>query len=426
MKTSYKTQPLKQVCELCETALSRLKLLNASFISFFTETMVLVLSINGRINFQQLARFGQSCCKRFEKNFRKPFDWLKFNLGFVERVEDHLYAIALDPSYISKSGKKTPGLGYFWSGCAQAVKRGLEILGIALVDANAREATSLRAVQTIKKPTIGRPPKCVEHVEKDSLMKEYLLTLYNYKNELQALSKIVVADAYFSKATFVQGLEIMDFDLVSRFRDDVRLRYLYTGLQKQGRGRKKEFDGVVDINNLRSDVFQKEETTWDKDTITIYSAVVNAVSLQRNVKVVIVEWNEDADKKTQSRKVFFSTDTSLTAKQIIAIYRSRFQIEFLFRDAKQFMGLTHCQARSKEALDFAFNLSLSAVNIANAYCKLQGLDYSICDVKMLMHNAMMIERIISMFGKMPNLRKIRGDDYTIFKDLLLLGVKDAA
>ena len=48
---------------------------------------------------------------------------------------------------VSKNGKKTPGLGYFWSGCAQAMKRGLEILGIALVDADTREAYAIRAVR---------------------------------------------------------------------------------------------------------------------------------------------------------------------------------------------------------------------------------------------------------------------------------------
>ncbi len=44
------------------------------------------------------------------------------------------WAIAIDPSYISKAGKKTPHIGRFWSGCAQSVKHGLEIMGIGLID----------------------------------------------------------------------------------------------------------------------------------------------------------------------------------------------------------------------------------------------------------------------------------------------------
>ncbi len=45
-----------------------------------------------------------------------------------------LLAIAIDSSYISKSGKKTPHIGTFWSGCASSMKHGLEIMGLALVD----------------------------------------------------------------------------------------------------------------------------------------------------------------------------------------------------------------------------------------------------------------------------------------------------
>ena len=40
------------------------------------------------------------------------------------------FTIAFDPSYIYKTGKHTPGLGYFWSGCASKTKWGLEIGGV--------------------------------------------------------------------------------------------------------------------------------------------------------------------------------------------------------------------------------------------------------------------------------------------------------
>ncbi len=38
--------------------------------------------------------------------------------------------------------------------------------------------------------------------------------------------------------------------------------------------------------------------------------------------------------------------------------------EFIFRDAKQFTGLGHCQARGQASLDFHFNASLTALNLA--------------------------------------------------------------
>lgn len=55
------------------------------------------------------------------------------------------------------------------------MKLGLEILGIALVDSAMSEAVALWAVQTqVKYIRKGRRPKCVEHIERDSLVSHYL------------------------------------------------------------------------------------------------------------------------------------------------------------------------------------------------------------------------------------------------------------
>ena len=59
-----------------------------------------------------------------------------------------------------------------------------------------------------------------------------------------------------------------------------------------------------------------------------------------------------------------SSDERQEATQIAWYYHLRFQIELLFRDAKQFTGLTQCQARREEKLDYHLNASLSAVNVA--------------------------------------------------------------
>ncbi|MEG4044924.1 transposase [Microcoleus sp. Pol17_C1] len=62
--------------------------------------------------------------------------------------------------------------------------------------------------------------------------------------------------------------------------------------------------------------------------------------------------------------LLFSTDIHLSPEQIVEYYQARFQIEFIFRDAKQFTGLSDCQARHLPRLDFHFNASLIALNLA--------------------------------------------------------------
>ncbi|PWA10539.1 hypothetical protein FNW52_18635 [Flavobacterium sp. ZT3R18] len=42
--------------------------------------------------------------------------------------------IGFDPSYLSKSGKKTHRVGYYWSGVAGKAKWGLEVAGFAAID----------------------------------------------------------------------------------------------------------------------------------------------------------------------------------------------------------------------------------------------------------------------------------------------------
>ncbi len=53
--------------------------------------------------------------------------------------------------------------------------------------------------------------------------------------------------------------------------------------------------------------------------------------------------------------------------------------------------LTHYQARSKEAMNFAFNMSLTSINVAREFARQNKMDLSIASIKTLLHNAAMLE-----------------------------------
>lgn len=97
---------------------------------------------------------------------------------------------------------------------------------------------------------------------------------------------------------------------------------------------------------------------------------------------------------------FFSTDENMSGRDVMEYYCTRFQIEFCFRDAKQFVGLTDCQARDTRKLDFAFNSSFTAMNVAKIVCKEYGL--SMIRLKVMMISAYYAQRIIDVFEKDPN------------------------
>lgn len=174
-----------------------------------------------------MERYGTHCEQTYRTNFNrsraKCIDWVKFNLALCRRYlnMDALLAIAIDPSYISKSGKKTPHIGTFWSGCASSMKHGLEIMGLALVDVYANNCMMLRAHQT---PSTGELK-----LRNMTLVQHYIAVIKRYKKEFLKVTDIVVADAFFSIRPFVDGIKGYGFHLVSRFRDTASLYYVYTG-----------------------------------------------------------------------------------------------------------------------------------------------------------------------------------------------------
>lgn len=92
----------------------------------------------------------------------------------------------------------------------------------------------------------------------------------------------------------------------------------------------------------------------------MYSAIAYSKSLKRNIRLVHVTYG----KGKLTRKLYFCTDTDMDVLDILDCYQSRFQIESLYRDGKQYTGLTGSQARIKNKLHFHFNTALTTINIA--------------------------------------------------------------
>lgn len=377
--------------------------LTKSFEKILIEVLKLFIVIQGRVNFTQMERYGshdeQTYRNNFERRRLKSINWLKLNIALARRYfgKKGRLAIAIDPSYISKSGSKTPHIGRFWSGCAQAVKHGLEIMGIGLVDIDANNCIMLRAHQTPgQKELVLRNKSQVEH---------YIGVIKRYRKELLKMTNLIVADAFFSTRTFCDGIKENGFHIVSRLRDNACLYYLHDGPRTGKRGRPKVKGDKIDMAKL--DYSKMERLEIEGLEGKAYTLLAWAKALKCKIRLVI--WLMPNGKK----KLFFSNDTTLTGEDVLRFYRTRFQIEFCFRDAKQFTGLTHCQARSTWKLDFHFNASFASLNLAKVMMKEMGMDYSMASFKLLMFNDYITKRIFDASGYRPNQNKIN----RIFKDL---------
>jgi len=374
--TSYKSHIKK--------ALNQMQNINKSQSKFIIGTLGLFLGIIGRINFLQLSRYSKYGEQYFRKQFDKDFNFMEFNSKLVQPNCSSYLAIAFDPCYISKSGKQTPQTGRYWSGVANATKWGLEIGGLAIIDIENHTAFHLEAMQT-------------KQDKKISLLTQYANSILKHKDALAKLSKYVLVDAYFSKEPFVRAFCNENFEIISRLRTDAHLQYEFKGKQKTGRGRPKQFDGKVDYDNLNLSHFTTIEKT---DQEKIYQAKLYSKSLKKWINLVVVYTFR---KNKWTHKNYFSTDLSLNAKMLLDYYKSRFQIEFLYRDAKQNTSLNHCQARSEKKLNMHFNLALTAINIAKIthwtpLKKEARLPFSMRNVKTYYSNVLHIDRFISGFG----------------------------
>lgn len=367
--------------------LDKISVFNKCRKDFFCEVVILLLSIKGRVNFLQLGRFGNFKEQRYRQQFEKPFPWLDFNKELTLSHGGSRFVIAFDPSYINKSGKKTPGVGWYWSGCAGQSKWGLEIGGLAAIDLDNHTAFHLEAVQTL-----------IEDKQATSLTDWYVNVIKERKETLSSISKYLVADAWFSKKPFVDQIIGMDMHLISRLRDDADLKYLYLGPPTGKRGRPSKYAGKVITENIDTNYFELIEQNQEA---TVYSAIVYSKALKRNIRLVHVTYTSDKGK--QIRKLYFSTDTQMDALEILDCYQSRFQIEFLYRDAKQYTGLNDSQARSENKLNFQFNAALTAINIAKvehwlSQPKEARKPFSMTDIKTMNHNRLLLQRFIDVFG----------------------------
>jgi len=368
---------------------------------FLCETLTLFLTIKGRINFLQLERYGKYNEQRYRQQFEKPFDYMAFNTELVKSHGSGHYIIALDPSFIAKAGKKTPGIGYFWSGQAARTKRGLELLGMAAIDVDNHTGFHLDACQTL---TVDHPEKSLAEIYADSFTA--------HSGKLMELSRVAVADAWFTKKSFIDAVCGAGFHFVGRMRDDANLKYLYNGPQQPGPGRPKKYDGNVNHKDIKTEHFHQVLLA---DGTLATTTVAYAVSLQRNVRVVRVPVGK-------THKLYFSTDTQMDAATIVRYYRLRFQIEFIYRDAKQFTGLENCQARTENKLHSHFNMALTATNVAKVAHWLsipqqQRGAFSMADIKTMNHNALLMDRFFSTFGVTPHLKK----NQKLVKELIMYG-----
>jgi len=376
----------------------------------------------GRVNFRNLGRYTSLNEKTFSRWFRRPFDFVTFNLLSLKDLPDSgEWVAAIDASFSPKSGRSSYGLDWFWNGSQGQAEHGLEISLLALVDVTHNTAYTLSAYQTpalpkapkapkvAKESTVNTKDKVAQDADKkiktkaNKTLKETRITRIDIyldhikRDTKRLLGKIryLVADSFYAKTKFINGVVEHGLHVVSKLRHDADLRWLYTGEQK-AKGRPRQYAGKVCFDDL-----SRFELAGEIDGQRVYTAVVNAPTFKCNLRIVYLVREEKGKTYTA---LLFCTDINCAALDILRYYKARFQIEFVFRDAKQYTGLCDCQATSEAKLGFHFNASLTTLNLLRLEDRQQAGEgagrnvISIASWKTRKFNAHLLERFSCHLG----------------------------
>jgi len=356
---------------------------------------------SGGVTMKNIARWTDKGCsyRSVQRFYKLPIDWFQLNLLLLKSLildapSKNEQVLAFDEVVEKKAGKCTFGVDWFYSSIAGHVIRSVSNHVVSLIDTKKEKSFVLTHRQTVKpkktskskkgkkanktsnkqkkesvaKRKAGRPKgsKNKQNIKKAGLLYESFEALLSMVVPLVKLIcpelQYVLADGAYGNKTCCLIVAQFDLDLISKLNRNTGLYLPYEG-KYGGRGRPKKYGKKLDYQKLPDDylVSQQEE---DGICTKIYQVKgIWTKKMPALINVVIIIKLDLASKKA-ARVVLFSTDLTLEAEQLIRFYSLRFQIEFNFRDAKQYFGLADFKNIKPVQVNNAVGLSLFMDNIS--------------------------------------------------------------
>jgi putative transposase len=136
----------------------------------------------------------------------------------------------------------------------------------------------------------------------------------------------------------------------------------------------------------------------------IYQAPLRNREFAAPINVVVILKTNLASKK-QAHVILFSTDLDLSYQKLYDYYTLRFQIEFNFRDAKQYWGLDDFMNIKKEAVTNAANLAFFMVNFSSVLLRQyrkNNPEFSVLDLKSHYRGYRYVAETIKLLPQKPD------------------------
>ncbi|HOG78230.1 MAG TPA: transposase [Anaerolineaceae bacterium] len=390
-----------------------------------------MLSMTGRVTMLGLSRWAEKggSYRTVQRFFHTAIPWATlFWDFFCKHLWDpqETYILAGDESVVTKAGEKTHGLDYFFSGLLKRTVPGLSFFTLSLIGTQRRQSfpvlvrqmvrtTEEKAASQAKKAQKsgerrkkGRPKGSRNKGKAEVTLNPELLRIQEMvKSLLQTMQGAIrlsylVMDGHFGNHPAVHMVRACGLHLISKLRHDAALYMPYLG-PKPKRGPTPRLGEKVNVRQL-PDTYLKETEIKDGFETRTYQLPLLLSEFAQPLNIVIL-LRTNLTTKACSHVILFSSDLELAHDKLIDFYSLRFQIEFNFRDAKQFWGLEDFMNVSEVAVTNAANLSLFMVDISQVLmCEYRqnDPDFSILDLKAHYRGYRYVSETIKMLPQMPD------------------------
>jgi putative transposase len=226
----------------------------------------------------------------------------------------------------------------------------------------------------------------------------------DFQNTLQGILHLsyLVLDGHFGNHTALCMVRQCRLHIISKLRTDSALFFPFIG-PSQKCGQHPKYGQQMDVRKI-PDEYLKETKVEDGIETRIFQMQLLHREFPERLNVVVLF---KTNLKTQAGAyiILFSSDLALPYDKLIDFYSLRFQIEFNFRDAKQFWGLEDFMNVTQTAVTNAANLSLFMVNVSHMLmCKYQQEDplFSVLDLKAIYRGYRYVNETIKILPQKPN------------------------
>lgn len=350
-----------------------------------------MLAMTGRVTMLGISRWTEKggSYRTVQRFFHTAIPWaMLFWLFFQRHLLDSqaTYFLAGDESIVTKSGKETHGLDRFFSSLYGQPVPSLAFFALSLVHVQERRSYPIMVEQVIrsqeekkaakakkeaqKKKTKGKSGRPKGSKNQDKTQVELTPELTRIQQMVQKLLPLImgvlsiehlVMDGHFGNNNALQMTRQCSLHLISKLRHDAALYFRYDG-PYEGSGAPKKYGDKISYAAIPAQYLKA--TTTEKDIRTdIYQAEMLHKEFAQALNVVIIV-KTNIKTGAWAHVVLFSSDLTLDYDWLIDYYRLRFQIEFNFRDAKQYWGMEDFMNVKETAVTNAANLSLFMVNVS--------------------------------------------------------------